>query len=53
MEKIERKNKEDVFEMIERIDIPKGMIIASGVYEHYGIDSIELENLSFDMDNNQ
>ena len=50
---IEGKNKEDVFEMLERLDISKEMVIASGAYEHYGIDSTELENLSFDMENSQ
>lgn len=50
---IEGKNKEDVLKMIERLDIPEEMAITSGAYEHYGIDSTELENLSFDMENNQ
>ena len=36
--------------MVERLDLPKDKFISSGVYEHYEIDSTELENLSFDME---
>ena len=50
---IEGKNKEDVFKIIEKLDIPKEKVITSGAYEHYGIDSSELENLNFDMEKKQ
>ena len=50
---IEWKNKEDVFKIIEKLDIPKEKVITSGAYEHYGIDSSELENLNFDMEKKQ
>lgn len=48
---IEGKSSEDVLNMIDRLNIPKDRIVTSGAYEHYGIDSTELENLSFDMEN--
>lgn len=48
---IEGSNSDDVLKMVDKLKLPKDMVIESGVYEHYGIDSAELENLSFDMEN--
>lgn len=49
---IEGKSPQAVFDMVNKLELPKSKVIASGAYEHYGIDSSELENLSFDMENN-
>lgn len=46
---IEGPNEDAVWNMIDRLGISRDKITASGAYEHYGIDSTELENLSFDM----
>ena len=47
---IEGPNEDAVWNMIERIGLPSNKVTAKGAYEHYGIDSTELENLSFDME---
>ena len=47
---IEGKNEEEVYNMVKRLNIPMEKVISSGAYEHYGIDSSKLENLSFDME---
>lgn len=49
---IEGSNAKEVFDMVEKLELPKEKVISSGAYEHYGIDSTELENLSFDMEKN-
>ena len=49
---IEGKNSDDVLKMVDRLNILNNKVIESGAYEYYGIDSTELENLSFDMENN-
>lgn len=49
---IEGSNSEEIYEMVEKLELPKDKVIESGAYEHYGIDSTELENLSFDMKKN-
>lgn len=50
---IEGPSSEAVFDMVSRLDLPKDKVIASGAFEHYGIDSSKLENLSFDMEKKQ
>ena len=47
---IEGPNPEAILAMVEKLDLKNYMVITSGAYEHYGIDSTELENLSFDME---
>ncbi len=49
---IEGPNAESVWNMVDLLKIPREKVITSGAYEHYGIDSTELENLSFDMQSN-
>ena len=49
---IEGKNSDEVLKMVDRLNISKYKVIESGAYEYYGIDSTELENLSFDMEKN-
>ena len=48
---IEGKNCDEVLKMVDRLNILKDKVIESCAYEYYGIDSTELENLSFDMEN--
>ena len=48
---IEGNNPEEIYKMVERLGIEKERVITSGAYEHYGYDSTQLENLSFDMEN--
>lgn len=47
---IEGPNEEAVLNMVDRLQIPRESLITSGAYEHYGIDSTELTDLSFDME---
>lgn len=47
---IEGSSSKEVLDMVAKLELSKDKVIASGAYEHYGIDSTELENLSFDME---
>ena len=47
---IEGPNEEAIWNMIDRLNIPRETVTGEGAYEHYGIDSTELENLNFDME---
>jgi len=47
---IEGKNSKSVYDMVKKLELSNEKVIESGAFEHYGIDSTELENLSFDME---
>lgn len=50
---IEGPNEEAVWNMIDRLGLSRKSFTAQGAYEHYGIDSTELEDLSFDMEDSK